>query len=323
MWDFWLVQEESLWHLFHLQAPRSLPPVERHWHATVGHAVSSDLVEWTPRATAVVPGAAGEWDDLAIWTGSVIRHHSGRWLMAYTGMTRRGGHHVERIGLAWSDDLDSWEKDPSNPVLASDPRWYERPGTTTWQHGWRDPFLTRTHGDGYAMLLSARVADAEDPYRAGAVGLATSPDGLRWTARPPLPGTGGHFAQLEVPQLVEAGGRHHLIFSTNSDGPWPRNDPSGSPRIGTAELIGDRPFGPYTEPPSFIDADATGAHYAGRVVPVGSQRYVYLAFSDGGNDAFRGGVCDPVEVHLDHESGRFVLGHRLAPVPDGEHVADR
>lgn len=307
VWDFWLVQDGSLWHMFHLQAPRTVPPEQRHWHAVVGHATSSDLVNWSPQTTAVEPGVPGTWDDTAIWTGSVILHHSGRWLMAYTGITQAKDSYIERVGLAWSDDLTEWEKEPSNPVLESDPRWYENPGSSQWQHGWRDPFLIPT-GDGrYSMLLSARLADAGSPFRAGAIGAATSDDGINWIAREPIPGTDGHFAQLEVPQLVTAGDRHHLIFCTNSDGPWPRNRPGARPKIGTGEFVGEHPFGPYEGPPTFIDADAIGTRYAGRIFTTESGEYTYLAFLDGGARSFVGGISDPIPVGLATDSGRFML----------------
>lgn len=307
VWDFWLVHDDSFWHMFHLQAPKTLSPEQRHWHATVGHAVSRNLIDWTPRATALEMGMPGSWDDTAIWTGSVIRHHSGRWQMAYTGIAQEDGDFVERIGLAWSDDLDNWEKDPSNPVLESDPQWYEQPGDSTWQHGWRDPFLVDLADDGYAMLLSARILGASNPYGAGTIAVATSPDGMSWVAQPPLPGIAGHFAQLEVPQLIKTGSQCHLIFCTNSDGPWPRDDPGAHPKIGTGEFLGPHLFGPFAEPPTFIDADEDGGRYAGRIIRTETDGYALLAFLDGDADSFRGGVSDPIPVVICPDTNRFRL----------------
>lgn len=290
--------------MFHLQAPRALAPDDRHWHATVGHATSANLWSWTTMPPVIGTGARGDWDDVAIWTGSVIRHDSGRWLMAYTGITRENGCAVERIGLAWSDDLTNWSKDPGNPVIESDPRWYEEPGRSDWQHGWRDPFLVR-QGEGLAMLISARVKAANDPLRAGAVALATSTDGLKWTVQPPIEGTAGHFAQVELPHLVHAGGRHHLVFCTNSDGPWPRAMPAATAKIGTGAFSGPHAFGPYRRRPAFIDADSTGSRYGGRIFERDDGRLAYMAFLDGGSDAFQGAITDPVPVSLDRPSGRL------------------
>ena len=39
VWDSWIADTGREFHLFYLQAPRSLgDQLERHWHATVGHA---------------------------------------------------------------------------------------------------------------------------------------------------------------------------------------------------------------------------------------------------------------------------------------------
>lgn len=321
VWDFWLAEDAGCWHIYHLQADKTLPPAERHWHASVGHATSGDLANWTTRGTVLQAGRPGDWDDLAIWTGSVLRHHTGRWLMAYTGISREDDLVVERIGLAWSDDLHAWSKDPSNPVSESDRRWYERPGATSWQHGWRDPHLFETEA-GYAMLISARTTGPADPYRRGAVALATSEDGRVWDAQPPVPGTTGHLAQLEVPHLVEHEGCTHLIVSTNSDGPWPRSDPAADGRIGTAEFVGEGPLGPYTVGPSFIDADSLGSRYAGRVVRCDDDRLVLLAFVDGGDGRFQGVITDPIALAVD-PSGPHLRTADLQPNEQGANLWPR
>ena len=75
LWDFWLAPRRpgEPYHLFYLQAPRDLPDPElRHWIASVGHAVSPDLVHWEERPTALTPGPPGRLDDRALWTGSIV-----------------------------------------------------------------------------------------------------------------------------------------------------------------------------------------------------------------------------------------------------------
>ena len=48
VWDSWVADDGDLYHLFFLQAPRALEdPGKRHTAATVGHATSPDLVDWT------------------------------------------------------------------------------------------------------------------------------------------------------------------------------------------------------------------------------------------------------------------------------------
>jgi len=270
----------------------------------VGHAVSKDLETWIPQPTALPTGPPGSWDDMAIWTGSVHRYDRNRWLMAYTGITREAGHIVERIGLAWSTDLSRWVKDARNPVVTSDRRWYEQPGGSGWQHGWRDPYLVRTE-DGWAMLISARFLGLEAD-RAGAVALATSPDCHEWTVKPPIAGTSGYFAEVEVPQLLTLAGRHHLIFSARTNGPWPTTSGGApTPKIGSFALSGERPFGPYSEPPSLVDGDEKGTRYGGRIITDVDGGLAYMAFLDGGSDSFVGAISDPTPVEVHAATGQL------------------
>ena len=47
VWDFWLIQKSHDYHLFYLQAERTPHnPDLRHATASVGHAVSKDLIQW-------------------------------------------------------------------------------------------------------------------------------------------------------------------------------------------------------------------------------------------------------------------------------------
>ena len=74
VWDFWFAEDGGLTHVFYLQAPRSLgDPERRHRNARLGRRVSSDLVSWEVLPDPLPIGPAGAWDDLATWTGSIIR----------------------------------------------------------------------------------------------------------------------------------------------------------------------------------------------------------------------------------------------------------
>ena len=56
VWDYWILKEGDDYHLFHLQAPRSLgDPDKRHYGTSVGHAVSKDLTNWTILTEALFP----------------------------------------------------------------------------------------------------------------------------------------------------------------------------------------------------------------------------------------------------------------------------
>lgn len=58
VWDFWLAQVGLSYHIFYLQAPKSLGDERlRHRNATIGHAVSADLTSWSTLPDAFGPGS--------------------------------------------------------------------------------------------------------------------------------------------------------------------------------------------------------------------------------------------------------------------------
>ena len=78
IWDSWVADDGEHYHLFFLQAPAALGDSDqRHVHATVGHAVSTDLVTWEQLGECFGPstgsgsrskgsGTGSAFDDLAI-----------------------------------------------------------------------------------------------------------------------------------------------------------------------------------------------------------------------------------------------------------------
>ena len=148
IWDSSIADTGADYHLFYLQAHRSLGDAGlRHLSATVGHAVSTDLVDWEVLPEALGP-TPGSWDDLSIWTGSTVLGDDGTWRMFYTATSTRGyGVKDQRVGLAESDDLVTWRKVGTAPLLVSDPRWYKTlPEDVTASETWRDPQVFRDPG---------------------------------------------------------------------------------------------------------------------------------------------------------------------------------
>lgn len=91
VWGSWVADDGERFHLFFLKAARwEEGPGSRHARASVGHATSTDLVDWVEQPDALGP-LSGGWDDLAIWTGSVVRDDDDLWRMYYTAISERGG----------------------------------------------------------------------------------------------------------------------------------------------------------------------------------------------------------------------------------------
>ncbi|MFI5915773.1 glycosyl hydrolase family 32 [Dactylosporangium sp. NPDC051541] len=306
VWDFWLAQDGDTYHLFFLRASRALTePGRRHMRASVGHAVSTDLTGWTQVADAIVPADRPAFDDVAIWTGSVLRGPDQRWHTFYTGAGSAERGLVQRIGHAVSDDLYTWHRDPGGPVLQADPRWYETLGTSSWgDQAWRDPWVfADPEGDGWHMLITARAGDGPVDDR-GVIGHARSQDLVTWTARPPLTKPGAGFGQLEVPQVEQIDGRTVLLFSCLRPELAASRRMTGAPG-GVWAVTGDGPLGPFD--PGAAHPVTDSSLYSGRIVRDPHGRPMLLAFRNIGADGtFVGELSDPMPVALTAD-GRLTI----------------
>lgn len=295
-WDFWLADTGEEYHLFFLRASRALlDPDRRHLRATVGHAVSVDLVNWRLLPDALVASDAGAWDDLATWTGSVVQADDGRWRMFYTGLSRGEKGLVQRVGCAVSDDLITWRREPDQPIAEADSRWYERLDLNSWtDEAWRDPWVyPDPQGDGWHMLITARANTGAADDR-GVIGHARSKDLKNWTVQPPLSTPGAGFGQLEVPQVEVIDGRPILIFSClGSELAHGNSETEGGVWVAPAESL----RGPFDIAASQRLTDES--LYAGRIIRDRQDNWVLLAFrhSDA-NGNFRGGLADPMPLRL-------------------------
>jgi beta-fructofuranosidase len=294
VWDFWLADDGATYHLFFLKASRALiDPDRRHRRATIGHATSADLVHWEEQADALVPGDEPAFDDLATWTGSVVRNDGG-WRMFYTGVSRQGGGLHQRIGMAASSDLFVWEK-PSPPlVLGPDPRWYETLEQQTWfDEAWRDPWVFQAE-DGWHMLVTARARDG-DPRERGVVGHAVSDDLVQWEVLPPLSGPDTGFGQLEVLQLAEVDGRRVLLFSCGGGTLGAERPAVGRDGGVWAVNAPDSGVGPFDLASAYRLTDES--LYVGRLIQDREGAPVLLAFRNLGPDGtFIGELTDPLPL---------------------------
>jgi len=312
VWDFWLADDGSDYHLFYLHAPISLvDPDLRHRNARIGHAVSSDLQDWTDHGPVLTPGDKGAFDETATWTGSVVRGSDGLWRMFYTGssfISPDASTNIETIGVATSMDLHNWTKQPG-PVLRADPSWYETLGTSSWpEEAWRDPWVfADPDGDGWHMLLTARVNHGEDSGR-GVIGHAISGDLDSWQARPPLSAPQQGFGHLEVPQSIIFEGHPVVLFSCVS-GRLTGSHAGRTGGIWVAPATGLA--GPFDIASATLLVDQT--LYAGRFVCSRDGRWMLMGFETGRpGEPFRGRVSDPIPLDWDDGNKTVVLAEQAA-----------
>jgi TrwC relaxase/Glycosyl hydrolases family 32 N-terminal domain len=131
-------------------------PDLRHWNTSVGHAISTDLVQWQVVADALTPSTEPAFDDLATWTGSVVRGDDDTWYLFYTGLSKADDGLVQRVGLATSEDLTTWRKHGSDLLVTADSRWYATLDGSGASEAWRDPWIVRGP-DGDATVAASET----------------------------------------------------------------------------------------------------------------------------------------------------------------------
>lgn len=243
--DVDVVYHDGLYHLFHLVLPN---------HDFIAHAVSTNAINWRRVDNALFIGDPGSWDDLMLWTMHVTPdpHQTGRWRMFYTGLSRREQGRLQRIGLAVSDDLFEWRKEPvwwedrrgrkdpemikdiresndrkeasrhaapidssSHFPLEADPEFYE--SSIDGDRGWvsyRDPFYYRDNGEGW-LIAAGRVNDGP-LVRRGCVSVAREIDPNKFESLESLHHP-GLYDDIEVPNLIRIDGEYYLIGSIRED----------------------------------------------------------------------------------------------------------
>lgn len=274
-------------------------PDERHFEAAIGHATSKDLVNWDLLPNVFKPSENESFDDKATWTGSIIKGPEQLWYMFYTGISKKEGGLVQRIGLATSSDLYTWEKRRDFQNLSSDARWYEKLGESTWPNEtWRDPWVFEDpSGDGWHMLITARACDGVEDDR-GVIGHARSYDLLRWEILPPLSNPDSGFGDLEVPQVTVIDGRPVLLFSCiTREISLSRKvaGPVGERCGGVWAVPSDNILGPFDIKRAQLISD--DKLYAGRLVQDRKGNWVFLAFINGDIDGhFVGKLNDPLSI---------------------------
>jgi len=245
VWDPWTMVVNGTVHLFHLQRRRAgADYISETTHDSIGHATTTDLINWTEHPVALGPALEDPDDCYQPWTGCAVWHNN----EGYLFYTMRGSRQpaIQRIGLARSTDGFQWTRHPGNPVIQPDPRWYstpERPtpGTVDCRDllvirrpkgGWMGFYVTRQPGDELAQTSVIACVESDDL--------------VHWRHRPPAFAP-RKYACLEVPDVFPLNGRWYLTALT---GDWYGNhgifSDSHATR-GTIYAVSDRPEGPYEE----------------------------------------------------------------------------
>lgn len=308
LWDAWFAWEGDQLHAFYLQADREdcqHDPEARHNLASVGHAISNGN-GWHEIGTTFAK--SNGWDDVAIWTGSVIRApRSNAYYLFYTARNSREApqetpsekQRPQHIGLATSTDLHHWQRVPQ----ATNAPLIQNPGKQFGLDGvaWRDPYVVR-FGDLYYAFICARLDQEAD---CGVIAYVTSPDLLHWSRQPNFIQCPLEFYQMEVPQVFwrqsEQGKRCYVVFcAQEKDCSTQRRTKNLACVTGTYYLQSDllpldyEGVPPFTESARLLVANI----YAGKLLnPEQDETPTLLGFlwADKTGD-FVGGITAPIQV---------------------------
>lgn len=207
--DIDIFLHKGLYHLFHLVLPN---------HDYIAHAVSNDGFLWRRVRNALFIGEPGDWDDDMIWTMSVSADPDweGSFRMFYTGLSRKEGGRIQRIGLARSHDLYHWEKVQNEyyPLSIRHPYYEESVDEGRHWVSCRDPFFFQ-QGDQRLLLVNARTSDGP-LVRRGCIGLAreVERDAFVWGKPLYYPRM---YDDIEVPGLFYFRNRYYLIGNIKED----------------------------------------------------------------------------------------------------------
>lgn len=267
-----------IFHLFEADGERGLTS----WH----QVSTTDFVHFTEHGTMLPRGSSAD-QDRSVATGSVIKDHSGRFHIFYTGFADRKTTHNPEQGVmhAVSDDLTHWHKLPADTFYA--------PTTIYERDDWRDPFVFWNEEAGeYWMLVAARLRNGP-ARRRGCTALCTSKDLVRWEVGKPFWAPGLFFTH-ECPDLFKMGEWWYLIFSEFSE--------SSQTRYRMSRSLA----GPWIAPKD--DVFDCRALYAAKSVFDGKRRYLC------GWNPFRSGESDAGKW----EWGGSLVVHELKQRKNGE-----
>ena len=203
-----VVKVEGIFHLFYNGQRTGTAQLDS---TDVGHATSTDGVTWEIDSAnpVLVRGAAGEWDDTALW-GVAILHDESGFRMWYAG--RDSDDMLGRVGTATSSDGSMWTKHAQNPIMDVGPTGsfddeLVMPGTVIFEN------------ELYRMwYMSSRELPDPDDYD-WRIGYAESGDGLTWHRRPePVfdPGKSWENWLVYSPSVLFDGSEYHMWYTGHS-----------------------------------------------------------------------------------------------------------
>ena len=161
------------------------------WLAKLGTATSPDGVHWTraPENPILLPGMGAAWDNQSVYGAGVIQMGENDFRMWYSGQNAD----IAQIGYATSTDGVHWMRQGLTPVLLVNP-------SSTWET--IAIYNPRVVYDGTTFHMYYQGLRTYYSDVAGAIGYASSTDGVNWIKSPKNPLIGEWMASSVVDPAV-------------------------------------------------------------------------------------------------------------------------
>jgi len=288
-WDTWYVPIGEEVHMFHLQVLRPDSARTAEEDATVGHAVSSDLVHWQELPTALYKGPEGAHDEGALFTGYAV-YQEGMTYLFYCG----NGPEDQNMCLATSTDGVRFTKHQDNPLFRPD-------GKTYAPRDCRDLVVVPDPaGDGWLGYVVMRLQAAPE-REACCIVLCRSRDLVHWDVGEPVFRPRGLFRTFEVPDVFQLGQKWYMTNLTGTPydqvpGVW--RDPNM--KLVTMVAEADSRLGPFELVPDNLllgSTDKPWQAYSARSVLFGGERLLLFSRGEGTRGkGFMGRLSWPVKL---------------------------
>jgi len=289
VWDAWYMSVDDKVHMYHLQQSRTEPDDPKGAQAWIGHAVTSNLIDWEEYEPAFGPDPNNDHDDIRPYTGCAV-WYEGRGYFFYTMRGSNDNGRTQAIGLAFSDDGFHWERYSNNPVIIPDQEWYASVGNPIPELlDCRDLVVVADpDGKGWYGYYATRIPGTELP-ETSVIACVSSVDLIHWEHLPPAFAP-NKYAVIEVPDVFKLNGKWYMTCLTGEH--YGNRGIFSDPNIreGTIYAVADNPQGPFVE---LNDNVLIGAHTAAllscRTVLFKEERYIMYTDRERCNRSDSGG----------------------------------
>lgn len=192
--DFSVIEDHGTWHAFAMSVCVSAPCTRP--YSVIWHYVSRDLHTWTNLGIALAP-RSGTIDSGDVWAPSVVGA-DGQWTMFYTAVQYQGNTPIQRIAVATSNDLQTWNRQTNNLVLDCDSlswAYWNLSDTQGIGGECRDPYVAWDNvSQRWLMTVSTRMTDVWGAHPM-VIGQLWSNDLQAWNEIGSIPATIGWTAE--------------------------------------------------------------------------------------------------------------------------------